>query len=159
TTPTAIAKSDTQARVRLTAAADAALGVRELRLVAPSGITAPVTVLVGQYPGRFEKEPNNAAENATPVEFTASLGGRIDAPGDVDLFRFDATKGQHVLFNVYASRIASKLEPVVTIRDAGGRELPQAESHQDGDPLVAFDVPADGPYLLHIRDLQYRGGP
>ena len=152
------AKTDSKARVKLTAAPDAPLGVRELRLVTPTGVTAPLVVTVGAFPVVADKEPNNAPEQAQPVALPAAIGGRIDTGGDADCFKFDAKKGQHLLFDVYAARLGSPLEPVVTVYDATGKELPHAEEFHGGDPMAVFDAPADGSYVLQIRDLQYRGG-
>jgi hypothetical protein len=151
--------SGTPLRVKLAAAGDAPLGERELRIVTPLGVTRPVGVTVGQFQLVEDKEPNNAIDAAQPLSLPAAIVGRIDAPGDVDVYRFDARKGQHLIFDAHAVRAASPLEPVMTVHDVSGRELPRAaDEFHGGDPLIAFDVPADGAYLLQVRDLQYRGG-
>jgi hypothetical protein len=149
----------TPLRVKLSAAGDAPLGERELRIVTPLGVTRPVGVTVGQFQLVADKEPNNATDSAQPLPLPAAIVGRIDAPGDVDVYRLDAKKGQHLIFDAHAVRVGSPLEPVMTVHDASGRELPRAaDEYHGGDPLIAFDVPADGAYLLQVRDLQYRGG-
>src|SRR5205807_1053142 len=104
-------------------AADAGLGERELRLIGPLGVTPPLRVYVSQFPVVTEKEPNNTAKEARELPLPATLVGRVDSPGDVDLFRFSATKGQKLIFDVHAARLGSPLEPVVTIHEPNGREL------------------------------------
>src|SRR5207248_3240088 len=61
-------------------------------------------------------------------------------------------------FDVHASRLGSPLEPVLSIHEASGRELPSALEHHGLDPMLIFEPPADGTYLLKVRDLEYRGG-
>lgn len=146
------------AKVKLSAAADAPLGDRELRLVTPTGVTAPLVVTVGQYPFFPDTEPNNAPDAAQTVKLPASLGGRVEAPGDVDCYRFEAKKGQHLVFDIFAERLGSPLDPVLVIQDSNGRELPHADAYHGGDPMAVFDAPADGTYTLLVRDIQYRGG-
>ncbi len=151
--------ADNQVRVRLTAAPTALPGERELRVVTAAGVSNVAIVAVGTRPAFEEKEPNNAREQAREVQLPAEITGRIDGPGDVDQFRFIATRGQHLLFDARVGRIGSKLEPVIVICDAAtGREIPAAIEQHERDPMLVFDVPADGSYVLEMRDLRYRGG-
>ena len=147
-----------QAKLKLTVAVSAPLGDRELRLVTALGVTPPLTVTVGQYTATEDKEPNNSPEQATPLKFPSSIIGRIETSGDVDSFRFDAKKDQHLIFDLYASRLGSAFDPVIVILDAAGKEQPKTTSFRAGDPATVFTVPADGSYILQIRDVQYRGG-
>ena len=143
--------------LKISATADAALGDREMRLVGSAGVTAPINLFVSQFPVTAEKEPNNSPAEAPEIQLPATLLGRIDSPGDIDLFRFTAVKGQQLIFDVRAGRLGSKLDPVVTIHSAAGREMRTVTEHREGDPILIFKVPEDGQYLLRIRDLQYRG--
>lgn len=151
------AAAASQARVKITATADAELGTREMRLITTGGVTAPVPVTVGQY-APLAEVADAAPASPQSLAFPVSLAGKTEAAGDIDRYRFEAAKGQTVIFDVYASRISSKLEPVVLIFDAAGRELPAKVSHRDSDPVIAFEAPADGSYFMEVRDLQYRGG-
>src|SRR5665213_740668 len=150
--------NDGQIRVKLAADAEAALGEREVRLVSALGVSAPLHVIVGQYPAIEEKEPNNTIEQPQDVALPATLMGRIDPPGDADCFRFTAIKGQKLVFDLHAMRAGSQLDPVLSVHDEAGRELTTHSDHHGGDPTVLFEVPADGKYVLLARDLQYRGG-
>ncbi|HWE02612.1 MAG TPA: PPC domain-containing protein [Tepidisphaeraceae bacterium] len=145
-------------RLHLSADIDAVLGEREIRLISPTGVSAPLRVTVGQYPQLLEKEPNNTPELAQQVTFPITLIGKIDVPGDVDCFRFNARKGEKIVFDVHAVRARSQLDALLTIHNESGHELATHIDTHGGDPTVIFDCPADGPYLLSIRDLQYRGG-
>lgn len=149
---------ETEIKLKLSAAPDAALGDRELRLIGPSGATHPIRAFVSQYLVIPDQEPNNLLAQAQEVALPATLVGRLDVPGDVDQFRFHALKGQQLVFDVHAIRLGSPLQPVATIHAVNGREKPFRVEHREGDAIVLFDVPEDGPYVLRLRDLQYRGG-
>ncbi|HET6246523.1 MAG TPA: hypothetical protein VFE47_02405 [Tepidisphaeraceae bacterium] len=144
--------------LHITADADAALGNRELRLIGPGGVSAPLGASVGQYPQVLEKEPNNTPEQAQEISFPLTLVGKIDSPGDIDCFRFTASEGQQLVFDLHAVRDRSPLDPLMSIHNEAGHELPLKVDLHGGDPVGVFKVPANGNYLLSVRDLQYRGG-
>ncbi|MDB5299378.1 MAG: peptidase domain protein, partial [Phycisphaerales bacterium] len=150
--------NDGQLRVKLSAAPDAALGEREVRLMSPAGVSAPLRVSVGQFPEIAEKEPNNTPETAQEVTLPATLVGKVEGGGDVDCFRFSATKDQKFVFDLHAARSGSQLDAALSVFDAKGHELSTKIDFHAGDPTLLFDVPADGQYVFIVRDLQYRGG-
>lgn len=145
-------------RLKITSAVDAALGDREMRLIGPAGVTKPLHLFVSQYPVIAEKEPNNTPDQAQEIALPATLLGRIDAPGDVDQFRFHAAGGQTLIFDVHAARIGSPLDPVATIHSADGREMRATIERRGGDPVIVFHAADAGDYVLRLRDLEYRGG-
>lgn len=145
-------------RLNISADADAALGERELRVIGPGGVSAPLRVTVAQYPLVLEKEPNNTPDQAQDIEFPVTLAGKIDVMGDVDCFRFTGHRGQKLVFDVHAARSRSALDPQVALYNEAGREMAGQIDLHGGDPTVVFAPPADGRYVLAIRDLQYRGG-
>lgn len=149
---------DDKLEIKLSADSDAVLGDREVRLVGPTGISAPLHVTISQYPHIDEREPNNSFDRAQLVELPAAITGRIDAPGDIDCFKFMAKRDQVMVFDVYAARSASSLEPVLAVHDADGHELHTNVSLHGADPTLIFTPPADGQYEIEIRDLEYRGG-
>jgi hypothetical protein len=147
-----------RARLKLVAAADAAPGEREIRLISPTGVSNPLRVIVEQYPLLAESEPNDAAQQAQSAVLPAVLVGKIGAAGDVDCFRFDARKGQRLVFDLSAARTGSPLDATVALYDASRKEIAANNDTHGADPFLAVDVPADGAYTLEVRDLQYRGG-
>lgn len=145
-------------RARFSASADAALGNREVRVVSADGISAPLNISVGAHPELSENEPNNAPQQATSVKLPAALTGVIQAATDVDHFKFAARKGEQLVFEVMAQRSGSPLDSSLAILDASGKELARDEDSRGFDSVVEFTSPADGEYLVQIRDFQYRGG-
>lgn len=143
--------------VRLNAATNAAIGARELRVMAPTGVSAPVAINVGALPEIAEKEPNNTLEQAQAVTLPATLSGVISSATEVDSFRFKANKGDVIVFDVEASRRGSALDSSVAMLDSKGAELARSEDVNGFDSLLAFTAPASGEFVLQMRDFQYRG--
>src|SRR2546421_4899028 len=107
--------NDGQARLKVVAAPDATPGERQVRLISPTGVSNPLRVIVEQYPLLSDSEPNNTAAQAQSAFLPAVLLGRIDARGDVDCYRFDARKGQHLVFDVIAARAGSPLDATIAV--------------------------------------------
>lgn len=156
--------------VQVHIAPDAVPGDREIRLLTPVGLTNPIRFQVGQLPEVLEMEtprqpiPGFTAEDE-PVALPATFNGQI-LPGDSDRFRFQARKGQHLVMQVAARHLIPFLadavpgwfQPVLALYDASGKELAFADDYRfDPDPVLYFEVPADGEYQLEIRDALYRG--
>lgn len=146
--------------------ADAALGERELRLIPPVGITPAVRFQVGGLTETCEEEPNDAGSAGTLVpSLPAVLNGQI-MPGDVDRFRFCASRGQKLVCEVAARRlnpyfadaVPGWFQAVVTLYDTKGRECAFADDYRfNPDPVLLFEAPEDGIYVLEVRDSIYRG--
>ena len=153
-------------KVKVTLAADARPGTRELRVSSPLGLSNPIRFRVGQLPECRESEPNNTQPAATRVtSMPAVLNGQI-MPGDVDHFRFRARKGQHLVAKVVARDLIPYLadsvpgwfQATVALYDADGREVAYVDDFRfDPDPVLLYKVPRDGDYVLEIRDSIYRG--
>ena len=145
-------------------------GDRELRLLTPAGLSNPLCFQVGVAPEVDEQEPNEAtAVQAVPPDPPAAVpvvfNGQI-RPGDVDRFRFEARRGQRLVVTARARRLIPYLADAVpgwfqatlALFDAEGKELAFADDFTfDPDPVLFFEVPADGVYQLEIRDSIFRG--
>ena len=136
---------------RVTATANAALNARELRVVTPTGISNPLLINVGHLP---EVGESTAANLSLP----AAISGVISASAQVDQFKFKATKGQELVFEVDAARRGSPLDASLAVVNSKGTEVARDEDHNGLDSLLTFPVPEDGEYTLQIRDFRYMGG-
>jgi hypothetical protein len=64
-----------------------------------------------------------------------------------------------LVFRVVAARSRSQLDGNLLIYDARtGRELAANNDTFGADPFLAFKAPAQGEYVVELRDLRYRGG-
>jgi hypothetical protein len=165
-------------------AGDAEPGQRVLRLQTPVGLTNPLVLVVGQVPELLEKvnkETPADAELAITLPVTVNgrlvpgdVSGRL-APlrqpgqyraGDVDRYRFPARRGQVLVASASARALMPYLgdavpgwaQTTLTLYDARGGELAYNDDWRfDPDPVLRFEVPEDGEYVLEIKDALFRG--
>ncbi|MEK7674586.1 MAG: hypothetical protein AAB676_01960 [Verrucomicrobiota bacterium] len=152
------AKDNKKVETRFGIATDAALGERELRVVTPAGVSNPINFQVSHLPEVSDNGQNKSVEQAQPVPLPAAINGRINAPSEVDHYRFKAKKGQRLILDVYASRSGSSLDSSLALLDAAGKELLRNEDANGLDSLLDFIVPEDAECVLQIRDFRYQGG-
>jgi hypothetical protein len=127
--------------------------------VTDEGGTCPSAVpfRISAFGNVLEQEPNNDVATATPADAAASCNGVIGHPGDVDCFRFAATKGQSFRVECYARRLRSGLDPVVRLTRPDGTAVAANDDAAGPDSAFAFSVPEDGDYVLHVTDHLARG--
>ena len=132
-----------------------ALDVADDRGTAPS----PHVFRISALDNTIEAEPNNAAAEAGAGPAPGAFNGVLSQPGDVDYFKFTATKGQVYEVELYARRIRSALDPVLYICNAQGGRITGNDDSRGPDSYIRFQVPEDGDYLLEVRDHLNNGGP
>ena len=157
TQPSANGPQPVANKFRVAVADDVPPGRYEVRASGLYGLSNPRTFMIGRRAEIKEAEPNNDAANAKPVDVGTVVNGLINGAGDIDVFKFAATAGQRIVIDVQSKRIDSKLDPQLTLQDASGRPLKFARSQYGPDDLLVFDVPADGEYLIELRDLAFTG--
>jgi hypothetical protein len=122
---------------------------------------------VDTLPEILEREPNNATAAAQRVKLPLIVNGRIDRPGDFDMFRFEGRAGEEIVAEVVARRLASPLDSILKVTDAGGKQLASNDDFDDkgaglithqADSFLQFKLPANGTYYLSIGDTQRKGG-
>jgi hypothetical protein len=128
----------------------------------------PEVFMVDTLPEAFEKEPNNSPAAAQRVKLPVIMNGRIDQPGDWDVFRFQGRAGQAIVAEVYARRLDSPLDSVLKLTDAKGQQLAFNDDYDDpgaglethhADSRILTTLPANGTYYLSLGDAQQKGGP
>lgn len=110
----------------------------------------------------LEAEPNNEIAQAKTVELPCVLNGRIEPAGDSDLWTFLGKKGDAWQFDLRASRLGSELDGVLTLLDANGNAVANADDLANGqtDCVLNVTLPADGTITMKVKDsLSSRGGP
>jgi hypothetical protein len=136
---------------------DAAPGLAYWRLWTSQEATPSMKFMVGDLPEIVENEIDG---DPVPVKVTlpVTINGRIFPREDVDIWTFQAKKGQAITCEVHAARLGSPLDARLEIRDAVGRRLAENEISKGGDPLAKFIAPADGEYQVRIHDVRFQGG-
>ena len=154
-------------RIDVTIARNAPPGERELRVYTPGGLSNPIYFQVGTLAEVREVEPNDdhMSPKLQKVPVPSVINGQI-RPGDIDHFRFKAQKGQTIVVDVGARKIIPYLadavpgwfQAVVALYDEEGHEVAYQDDYKfNPDPVLFFEVPAQGIYTLSIKDSIYRG--
>jgi hypothetical protein len=129
------------------------------RVQSADGASLVVTLHVDDLPEVMERTPQT--KDAEPVKLPALLNGRIDHAGEQDDWPVDLGNGQTVMFDVLAELLGSRLDSVLTLLDAEGKELAKNDDAADGqaDSRFVFTAPRAGRYVLRIEDRHAsRGG-
>jgi hypothetical protein len=124
--------------------------------------------MVGTLPECLEKEPNNSQKNSQLIKLPIIINGRVDSPGDVDVFNFKGRSGDTIAVEVYARRLDSPLDSVIRLADAKNHQLAFNDDFVDkgsglethhADSYFLTTLPADGTYSISLGDAQHKGGP
>lgn len=140
-------------------------GLEWFELPLGKATTAPVQLIVAAVPlVRESPNDNDLASGAETVAVPGGVNGRIDHEGDVDCFAFAAKKGESFSIEVIARRAQSALDSHLRILDAQGKQLALNDdlklgkrTHSDSW-LENWVAPADGQYIVEVRDVHLRGG-
>jgi len=124
--------------------------------------TNPVPVVVTPLAVVAETEPNDTPKTATRIALPCGVNGRIGVKRDLDHFAFTATKGQALKFEVFARRfgtvLRSQLDSQIDVMTPDGKILASNDDLFGKDSGLVFSPPADGEYVVRIRDLNNKGG-
>ncbi len=147
---TVLEASSYRIRARFRVAAGAEPGRHDFRIFAPHGSTIgwfDVSTR-GETP---EKEPNNEAARAQAIAFPLLLNGLVRA-GDYDYFRFQASAGETLTFDLLATRNGSPLDGVLSLLDEAGREIAYSDDYyMFKDPHLVHRFEKAGAYFLRVH--------
>jgi len=147
--------------------------IRQTALSRNKLISNKVTYAVDTLPECKETEPNNNIKNAQRIKLPRIVNGRIDRPGDVDVFRFHGRAGDDVVAEVLARRLYSPVDSLLRLTDASGRVLQWNDDyvrkegylHEDvgilthqADSYLTARLPKTGTYFVHVTDAENHGG-
>jgi hypothetical protein len=153
-------------RVDWTVPANQPPGIAWVSLPLASETTNPVPLIVTDVPLVRETDgPNDSPPAAQFVDVPSGVNGRLAQAGDVDCYAFEAKKGESLSFEVIARRVQSAVDSQIRILDSAGKQLTLNDDLKLGKRGFAdswienWTVPADGKYVIEIRDVHLRGGP
>lgn len=166
----------------ITVAPEAKPGRREIRVITRRGVSNALSFYVDQVP-EVARKPMKAmqlptlgkeylAQRKRPREeeemritVPCTMNGQI-AAGEMNRYRFQASKGQRLVISGKARALVPYVpdgvpgwfQAVLKLSDASGRELAYNDDFRSNpDPLIYFEVPEDGEYLLSINEALFRG--
>lgn len=166
----------------VTVAPDAKPGRREIRVITKRGVSNALPFYVGQVPEVARKpmktmklpvlgKEHLAQRNRPPEEeelrvtVPCSMNGQI-AAGEVNRYRFQASKGQRLVIAAQARQLVPYVpdgvpgwfQAVLKLYDANGKEVAYNDDFRfNPDPLIYYEVPANGEYVLTINEALFRG--
>ena len=140
----------------------------EYALTTPSGTSNAVFIAEATDPVVVEHEPNDEPKQAQELTAPCDVSGAFGTPGDLDLYRFRAKKGEVYWIEALAERIGSQADPVFLIQKVIEKGDPQDLANGDDTPekgdaarfpvgtvdaSVRWSAPDDGLYQVAINDL------
>lgn len=145
---------------------EAAEGLDWINLPLAGTSANAVPVVVSRLPEAIESDgDNNTAAAAQSITAPVGVSGRISQEGDIDCYQFECKKDERFSFEIVARRSQSMLDPVMRVLNAQGGALLENDDLNTGrfsyaDSLLEnWTAPADGKYVVEVRDLHLRGGP
>jgi hypothetical protein len=137
-------------KLRFKVEANAAPGLRWVRLYDEEGATALRPFFVGTLPELLEVEPNDDPLHPQRLEETSILiNGRLGKNGDVDGFEVWLERGQTLVASMEAHRLlGSPMDAVVQIVSERGFVVAQNDDDHEFDPQLVFQAPASGSYVV-----------
>jgi hypothetical protein len=128
-----------------------------------NGETAPSPhpLIVSPLEHALQSNANIDAKTAHPFPpLPSAVDGILDGAANQRWFSFTASKGQNLDIRVIARALRSPLDAVLSIRDAKSKTIVNGDDDQlSPDSLLKWTCPADGTYLLQLRDQLGRTGP
>jgi hypothetical protein len=137
----------------------------QFNLSLPNVAANNVTLVTGDLPEHLEVEPNDVTDAVHPEAVMVKSGmvfnGRIDKPGDIDLFHFSAEAGKTLLVEVQSSRLGTELDSVLSVLSSDGKQLKLNDDLAGGipDSRIVWKVPNGESFFVQIQDqFDHRGG-
>lgn len=130
-------------------------------------VTNYVPFELDTLPECLDKESNNTPAQAQKVELPIVVNGRMDRPGDWDVFRVEGRAGETLVAEVTARRLDSPMDSLLKLTDAEGKLLAFNDDHDDpgsglnthhADSFLMAELPADGTYYVHVGETARDGG-
>lgn len=143
---------------KVTVPADIPAGTYDVRAVGRFGVTNPRLLSISHgLQDVAEVEPNNSPDKAQSISVNSAINAQSDG-NNQDLFRLPLKQGQRVVVDCQSARLDTEMDPTLVLFGPSGQQLASNSDYYGRDPFIDFQPPADGDYVLEVRDLTYRGG-
>ena len=132
-------------------AADAAPGVRLVRLFNDEGASEPRPFVVGAGRELIEIEPNDHFGAAMAiVELPATINGRLEKSGEVDSYLVRVPAGHHMLASVDSHVLMSRLDAVLRLVSTNGQQLAWNHDFATLDPRLDWHAEAATSVIVQV---------
>jgi hypothetical protein len=104
-------------------------------------------------PQLVEAEPNDPRDKSQRLSHPVLLIGKIQSAGDLDYFRFTASKDQKLIFQSQTRSLGSPCDLVLRVLKSDGSYVAQSDSGTANDAALTNKFSDAGEYLLEVREL------
>jgi hypothetical protein len=131
-------------------AADAAPGLRWIRLYDHEGAATPRPFIVGTLAERLEVEPNDTLAQAQLLDSARlTVNGTLARNGDVDCYAVRLAAGETLVASMEANRrLGSPMDGLLQVVSPDGFVLLQNDDDPLLDPRLVFEAPEDGTFVI-----------
>lgn len=124
----------------------------------------PTPFRVSSFPNVFEPQDSSGSihtetPSVRPFRPPVAFNGLLEADGDVDQFGLLAEAGEQWQLEVFADRIGSPVDSVLSIVDSSGRLVMRNDDWDSHDSRLEFHVPESDVYQVRIEDKLQAGSP
>ena len=148
---------------------DINLPVQFIRLETKEGLSSNKVMFgLGGLPETNENDGNVSMEKAQLLTLPVTVNGRINTAGEKDFYSFPAKAGQIMSVEVTARSLGSPLDSYIILTNGRGEKIVDNDddltykgegiSTHHADSALSVKIPADGLYILQIKDVQGKGG-
>jgi hypothetical protein len=116
----------------------------------------PIWLRVGGPPNRL---PVADEQQRQWLELPCAVHGVVADPNAPPRFHFKGRKDAEIEFRALARVLRSPLDPTLVVRGADGRFLAYNDDGDTQDSTLRWKPPADGDYVVEVRDLLRGGSP
>ena len=144
---------------------EAPVGAYPIRVETEEGVSNVLLFAVGSFPETVEEESefeehiplNDSAGSAQGITLPVTVNATLSGP-DKDVYRVDAKAGQRLDIEVESSRIGSAVDPILEVRDAGGRTLARNNDARGigTDARISFTAEGAGPLFVSVHDASFK---
>ncbi len=132
-------------------AADAAPGVRLVRLFNDEGASEPRPFVVGAGRELIEIEPNDHLSSAmTIAELPTTINGRLEKSGDVDSYLLRVPAGHRLVAAVDSHVLMSRIDPVLRLVSTNGQQLAWNHDFATIDPRLEWQADAATSVIVQV---------
>ena len=154
----------TQIKLKFTVTQEAMTGVRDFRIIGPTGPSTVGQIVITRDPVIVEDPKNDTQETAQAVTVPSTVCGCVEKAEDVDFYRLNIEQPVSLTFHCLAMRLEDRIhdlqthvDPIIAIRSAKtGSTLAMADNSYAADPFLSHSF-EPGEYLLEVRDVRYQG--
>ena len=130
-----------------------AVGIRGMRIATMAGISNMLLFMVDDLPTAKEITGRTASKTGQHLTLPVGVEGYCDST-HADRYSFEVSAGDEISIEAVASRLGTRLDPVVKLLDSNGREVAFADDTPglSGDCCIRHRFSESGIYFVTIED-------